>query len=47
MLPAFGGALIGYGIASSRRGLVVAGVVVVLATIALQVAAVAATKGVK
>ena len=39
MIPAFGGALVGYGIASGRRGLVVAGVVVVLGSIALTVAA--------
>ena len=39
MIPAFGGALIGYGIATNRKGLVAAGVVVVVAMIALQVAA--------
>ena len=39
MLLAFGGALAGYGIASGRKGLVVAGVLVVVGLTVLNLAA--------
>lgn len=39
MIPAIGGAMIGYGAATGRKGLVVAGVAVVLGSIALTVMA--------
>lgn len=39
MLPALGGAMFGYGLASGRKGLAFAGAVVVIGSIALTVMA--------